>query len=402
MALRLPALLKRETIEAVDGTEISLQPQISQFWSELTGLGFSPRLIDRVWAANRCIQLNSQQIAAMPMKFFGNYEPAWVSNPDPVWYPNGIGEAVAAAVRSYYGWGDAFLYITARYANGFPSAWTVLMPETVNVQNVRGRRAYKVNEQPIDPADVVQITRDPRGDLRGTSVFRSYAPLMWASIAGAELNQSMLSGGAVPNAVIKSARKLTAEQAAALQEQWVDATALRRGAPAILPPELDFQQLAFSPKDLLLLDAQEFDARVIASACGVPPFLLNLPLVGGLTYQNPEMLVDQWWRVELRPAARRIADALSTNMLPRGSWVEFESREMLAPSFKDQVDAWLALLKEQAVTVDEVRAAVLRLGSIDSDDALEELTVPTMAAASPADAPSATVQQLRPAQGVIA
>ena len=82
-------LLKREMTET--GTEISIQPQVDQFWSELRGTNFfSPRLMDRVWVAARCMQLNSQQVASMPLQYTGPFEPAWVSSPDPVWYPNGI------------------------------------------------------------------------------------------------------------------------------------------------------------------------------------------------------------------------------------------------------------------------------------------------------------------------
>ena len=62
----------------------------------------------------------------MPLRFFGTREPAWVANPDPVWFPNGIGDAVYMAIDQMYRWGDAYLYITARYADGYPSAWTVL------------------------------------------------------------------------------------------------------------------------------------------------------------------------------------------------------------------------------------------------------------------------------------
>ena len=43
-------------------------------------------LAERVWVANRCQQLNAQQIASMPLEWHGadgTLEPAWVSSPDP-------------------------------------------------------------------------------------------------------------------------------------------------------------------------------------------------------------------------------------------------------------------------------------------------------------------------------
>src|SRR5205085_8965794 len=113
-----------------------------------------------------------------------------------------------------------------------------------------------------------------------------------------------------------------------------------------------------------LLDLQQYDARAIASAFSVPSFMLNMPLEGGLTYQNPETMFEVWWRSELRPAAGRIQRALSANMLPRGSWVEFDARAALAPTFQNVVTSWLALHAAGVVTADEVRAAVLHLPSM--------------------------------------
>jgi len=76
--------------------------QLEAFWDSLRGFGFSPRLIERVWVAERCLQLVSQQIASMALRWSGPpsaTEPAWVSNPDPVWFPNGIGDATLERLR---------------------------------------------------------------------------------------------------------------------------------------------------------------------------------------------------------------------------------------------------------------------------------------------------------------
>lgn len=361
-------------------------------------------MTENLWAANRCLQLNSQQVASMPLRFYGSptsTEPAWVSSPDGNWFPNGIGEAVFAAVWSMYAWGDAFLYITARYASGFPSGWTVLKPEAMTVENINGQRRFRYGGMPLDAANVVQITRDPRGGLRGTSALKSHAANAWNLTIGATAAGDIL--GSAPPAVLKSTRKLTKAQAADIQDQWVErASRRRRGTPPVLPPEIDLvaTNLGLSPQDLLLIDSQQYDARVVASAFGVPPFLLNLPLEGGLTYQNPEMMAESWWRFELRPAAKRVSDALTANMLPRGSYVEFEPRETLAPTITDQIASWTKMVEDGIVTADEMRAAVLRLPPVGTPDAIEAVTTPTVAPASPEPPSAANVTTLRPAQEV--
>lgn len=399
--MRLWPTRKREIDTGLDMADVGTQPQISAFWDQLWGSNsavFTPRLLDRVWVANRCMQLSAQQIASMPLRHFGSREPAWVSNPDPAWYPNGIGDAVFAATWSMYGWGDAFLLITDRYADGTPSAWTVLDPAGMHVEVEAGRRVYRSGNVPLVTDDVVQISRDPRGGLRGTSALASYAANCWGIIGANELGRVWAGvGGSVPNAVIKSKRRLIPGQAETIQTDWVNARARAGvGTPAVLGPDLDLQQLAFSPQDLMLLDMQQFDARVIASAFSIPSFMLNMPLEGGLTYQNPETLFEVWWRAELRPASGRIQRALSANMLPRGSWVEFDARAALAPTFQNQVTSWLALKEGGIVSGDEVRAALLHLPPLAAGEALDELTEPPTAAASLSDG-DAVVQELRPA-----
>jgi HK97 family phage portal protein len=373
---------------------------VSEFWTGLsTSLGWnvSPTLIHKVWVVNRCLQLNSQQIATMPLRFFGpSTEPAWVANPDPNWYPNGIGDAVFAAVWSMYSWGDAFILVTDRYANsGLPRTWTVLDPAPMDVRTVRGSRRYKSGNQELNPDDVIQISRNP-GGVRGTSALSAYGSYIYGLLATAEMARQLSGESGVPNTVLRPKKQLNADQAAALQAQWAARTSARRGAPAILPPDIEYDQLAFSPKDLLLLDVQLFDAQVIASAFGVPPYMLNIPIEGGLTYQTPVLAGEHWWRFELLPASARIQRALSAMMLPRGSWVEFDARATLAPSFPEMVEAWVKLQGAGIVTNDETRAAVLNLPPQPEDEALADILTPPTASASPAQQQSASVVALRP------
>jgi HK97 family phage portal protein len=339
------------------------QYSVDDFWASLRGVGFSPTMIDKIWVANRCSQLNCQQIRSMPLKFVSKspsaVEPKWVTDPDPVWYPNGFGDAVFAAMWSLYNWGDAFLYVTAWYADGYPSGWTVLEPSTMEVDVRDGRRVYKQSSRELDADRIVQVSRDPRG-LRGTSALRSYAAQANALLVAADSGRTMIANG-TPSAVIKSHKKVNETQAAAIQESWMRATSVRRGAPAVLGPDLDFTQLSFSPADLQLLESRTMDAKTIASAYGVPPFMVNLSIDGGLTYESAGSLGEHWWRFELRPMAGAFAQALGAQMLPAGSTVEFDARDTIAPSWAQLVEAFVKLVEK---------------GIVDPADAAEALNLP--------------------------
>jgi HK97 family phage portal protein len=206
----------------------------------------------------------------------------------------------------------------------------VLDSAAISIESETGSRRYKLGDQELDPRRVVQIDRNPGMRLHGTSALKAYAQQAWGLLAAG--NQSMtVNQGGIPQAVLKSARKLTSEQATAVQTQWMEKTQARNGAPPVLPPELDFVPLSFNPADLSLLETQEFNAKAIATAFGVPSVLLNMALQGGLTYQNPAALGEMWWRFELRQLATRIANAFTAQMLPRGQWVAFDAEDTFAP-----------------------------------------------------------------------
>jgi len=144
-------------------------------------------------------------------------------------------------------------------------------------------------------------------------------------------NQSQtVSTGGIPQAVIKAAATLQKGQAEEIQQKWMEATQRRNGAPPVLGKDLDFVPLSFDPKDMALLETQEFNAKALATAYGIPSVLLNMALQGGLTYQNPGALGEMWWRFELRPTATRFANAFSAQMLPRGQWVTFDAEDTFA------------------------------------------------------------------------
>ena len=380
------------------GSETAWQGLISDFWSGLTGVSFSPRLIDRVWVANTCIDFTSSQIARMPLRFYGTSEPAWVANPDPVWYPNGIGDAIYSALDSYLRWGDAFIIISSRYASGYPSAWTIADAAVMNVDVERGQKVYTFHEREIDPRDVVQVSRDPRaGSLKGTSVIASYSSQAFGLLAASDLSRVMMQND-VPQYAIVSKRKLDGEgkQARAIQDSWMNRVAQRRGAPPVFS-EADFslEKLSFSVADLMLLDAQKFNAQVLASACGVPAQFLNLPIEGGLNYQSPAMLGEHWWRFKLRTFATAFSQAMSAQMLPAGNWVDFDAKETMAPAMDELVLAVSKLVEQGIITNEEARA-ILRLPVEDQPAALVDLMTPPSAGASPAQAQAATVVSLRP------
>lgn len=340
----------RRDVAPLEGTNMSLWNSIiPNWWAQNTDSSnmFWPAdgtLADRVWITNRCLQMNSQQISSMPFRFeapnvAADGEPAWVSNPDPVNYPNGIGSIMKGLVRDYYGWGYALIYVTARYADGYPRNFTRVPAAGCTPRwNAAGEREYKIGERFLDPVNIIQIDRDSgcNGEAHGSSAIWSYAQMAWGLLAAG--NQAMdVNQGGVPKSVLKvtdANRKLSADQAVALQTQWMTRTQARNGAPPVMQYGIDFETLGWSPKDMALLETQDFNALALATAFGIPAVLINMTVGGGrgnsaLTYQTPAMVGDQWWRYELRNTAKSFEDALTAQALPAGQWVWLDPADTL-------------------------------------------------------------------------
>lgn len=330
-------------------------------------------LVEHIGAAERCEQLACQQLASLALRQRPHEAQwrAWLANPDPA-HLNGLTDAIWQIAWSLYRHGEAFLWATSRYWDTYPASWVVLDPVSMDVELIGGELTFASNGLPLDNRDVLWIRRNPIPGRRGTGVLQSYWSAMRSSWASERHAANVLDGSGVPAAVIKHAQRLTKEKAQDLQAEWVAAVRSRMGAPAVLSEGLDFSILSWSPRDLMLLELREYDSKQIASAYGVPAFLLNLSQSGGLTYTNPTNLFRIWWQAELMPMGRRIEVGLST-WLPSGQSVSFDAQPLLRADFVATVNAWLAMLGAGAVTQSEFREAVLDLPPLSDETGSLEL-----------------------------
>lgn len=331
-------------------------------WETPRGFPQKPNLISTLWT---CIDLNTRQLASFPpygMRGITPFTlPEWANNPEPEIYSDWT-EFAKQLFNTYQSCGEAIVWCTGRYANGWPSRFVVLDPMLVNIEWADGEIEYSLQGQPLDRADVCHIKyQSMPTNLRGVG------PLEWAakSIISAQALETMATNlatrGGIPWAVLKSQRKLNGTEAQELQQAWVQGARNRQGAPAVISGTLELETLTTSPKEMALLEMRIFDETRIAAALGVPPYLVGLPMPDGLTYANATSLLDFHWRTTLRTAAGAIGAALSNWLLPRGSKIEFNRDEYVkaGPKERAETDAILfGLIDEKgnrARTIDEIR-----------------------------------------------
>ena len=360
-----------------------------------TGGGLFGQYVSTVYT---CVDLLARSIASFPIYRMRGVEHLddvpWMENPEPALY-SGWTDFAKQLVNSVYLRGEAIIYALARYTDGTVARMCVLNAEALSVEWERGAIVWRLGDRVIPSEDLCHIRYQSwPGALRGIS------PLSWIgrNLVGAEALEryqaELAAGGGVPWGTLTTPGQLTAAQADENRQRWIDASARRSSAPAILSGGLKLEALTLSPSDMALLDLRVFDEQRICAAFGVPPYLVGLPQAEGLTYANATSLFDYFWRSALRPKTRTIAQAISHWALPLGQRLEFNSDEFTRPDFGDRATAYSTLFNihdpasgERAITVAEIRAAE-RLSPAPPDDgsSMQALTGPFARAPEEVDA----------------
>jgi HK97 family phage portal protein len=262
--------------------------------------------------------------------------------------------------------------VTGRTAAGRIARFINVDPDTIDVEFIDGHRVYTLAgaEVPSDDILVVRYQSIP-GRLRGITPIEWVASSLTTAGALERYAAGLADRGGVPWSVLKARGNINAKQAEDAQQRWVAASMRRDGAPAVLGNEWDLETLTLSPKDMALLELREYDERRVASAFGVPPFLVGLSMASGLTYSNAESLFFQHFTSCLRPLANLLCSAWSRWLLPRGQRIEMNPDRYVQPGLNGRVSAWQQLHSivdpvtgQRAISVAEIRAAE-RLDPLD-------------------------------------
>jgi len=332
-------------------------------WNTPNWRGRPSGLTDIAW---KCLDLNASLLATMPPYLVGaspNLDADWLLNPDRSIYTSW--EEFAKQVFWDYQLGEAFVLALTRYATGWPARMRVIPPWMVNVEMQNGVRVYNIGSRDVT-SDILHIRyQSTISDAHGHGPLEAGAGKMVAADIFARYAASFAASGGIPTSVLEHPEELTAEQASALQAQWVAARVSAIGEPAVLSGGVTFKPVQASPKDLALADLSKMTEARIAVLLGVPPFLVGLPSGGDpMTYSNVTAIFDYHWRAGLRPQAQTVMSALSQWLLPRGTTVEVNRDAYIQPEPEARARTAEILNRivdpvsgQPALTVQEIRAA---------------------------------------------
>jgi len=125
---------------------------------------------------------------------------------------------------------------------------------------------------------------------------------------------SVASATPQPAGVLKNnGADLGEKEVAGLLAAWRSARANR--STAYLTSSLEYQPTAFSPKDMLYVDALQNMATQIARLCNVPAYYISADMNNSMTYANVQDERRQFVSLSLQPYICAVEDRLSQNDL---------------------------------------------------------------------------------------
>jgi HK97 family phage portal protein len=266
---------------------------------------------------------------------------------------------LAYTVDSLWFYGRAYWMVTEVYQeDGRPRRfrWVDPLDITFDVDLDTGlvtRYYFRLNPTPTSGiGSLVVFTSIDEGLLvRAGTTIRTCVALEKASLDFA-INPA-------PSITLKNTgMDLPADQVQNLLDRWRESRRASGGAVAYLSAAMDMDSVGFSPKDLAMVEAREFQVAEIARATGLPGIILGAP-VGGMTYQNVQAerrgLVD----LALQPYMSAIEQRLSMDdVTPRGTSLMFQPNDFLRATPIEEAQLLSVLLDRDVITIDEARRRI--------------------------------------------
>lgn len=193
------------------------------------------------------------------------------------------------------------------------------------------------------------------GSPFGLSPIDHAAEAIRAGLSAERFGSGFFEDGGHPSSIVYSDQELTPEQAKDVKNSYVEATRGNR-EPAVMGSGLKVEQIQVNPNDSQFLELQRFVVETVARFCRVPPAMVYAAMSGqSVTYANATQADLHYLKHSLDGYLVRIEQALSA-LLPKPRQVKFNRSALLRADAESRHKVFDMRLKNQTITVDEVRA----------------------------------------------
>jgi phage portal protein BeeE len=297
---------------------------------------------------NRARDLMASVIGSMPLRSYNEFwngeemeriyiaPRSWMRRPDPT---VSFQFLMSWTLDDLMMFGRAFWYITSRTADGYPASFTRLPAGSITTQDMAGPVWFAPSKEVyfqggmLDPVNLVQFLSPAQGMIYS-------APGAIETALKLEAARNRNASSSIPAGILRqteNSEPLDAQSLADLAAQFNAARASNQ--TAALNQYLTYTETNSTPDKMLLIEASQYQALEMSRLANVPPYLVGVA-TGAYSYQSSQQARADLYLFGVKLYADAIAGALSMdNVLPRGTYVEFDAKEYLEENFvADQMD----------------------------------------------------------------
>lgn len=188
---------------------------------------------------------------------------------------------------------------------------------------------------PFTPNDVMHIPGPGYDGLVGLSVIQCAREGIGVALAAEEASGKLFSSGILASGILSTDQDLKQDQARGIAEAFKAAFAGLANAQKVpvLGRGVKFEQLTIPPADAQFLESREFQVVEIARWFGVTPALL---MDAGATMNWGDGAKQQFVQFTLNPWLKRVEQAVTIHLLPRGQFAEYTRAGLLESDLATQ------------------------------------------------------------------
>lgn len=317
----------------------------------------------------RCVSLNAETIASLPVDCYARRgsdrvpyaKPSWLTRPSQnySWF-----DFICEVQTSLELDGNAFILkvvagdrivdllqlppeqVEVKFASEIPGA-----PIIYVLRTLQGDKVFAATE-----IIHIRAMTQPR-QLRGMSPIRYLAQTTGLGLAAQQYAANFFGEGATLSGVIETTVNMKEEDALRLQESMKKrhGGVSKSHAIGVLTGGATWKPLSVNPEESQFLLSQKFSATQIATFYGVPPEYVAEAegAKGYVTGLYARQM--QWLQTGLLPRLKRLEIAFS-DLLPRPAYVRFNVDGLLRADPQERAQLCAAMIMNQAMTPNEWRA----------------------------------------------
>jgi phage portal protein BeeE len=307
---------------------------------------------------NRARDLMASVIGSMPLRMYKEVwneterkmekeylaPRSWIRRPDPT-VPFQF--LMSFTLDDLMMFGRAFWYISSRYADGLPATMQRLPAGSITTTDQSGPVWFAPSSQvyfqggEIDPANLIQFLSPAQGLIYS-------APNAIDTALKLEAARNRNASSSIPAGILRqteNSEPLDAQSLSDLAAQFNAARASNQ--TAALNQYLTYTETTATPDKMLLIEASQYQSLEMSRLANVPPYLVGVA-TGAYSYQSSQQARADLYLFGVKLYADAIAGALSMdNVLPRGTYVEFDADEYLEENFMaDRMDNEEVVVRE--------------------------------------------------------